>query len=178
MSTNLVRLWGVATFLAFLSTREAELVGYDAGGGVFAEIDHIAPDTGVPSPPPEYDGCFTDPTNVWFGGGDGGTGFTVGFAFGGDTLYGLEFDTGGYYLFMVGTDGFGCAHATRVGGELGVPGYEFNSLAYCAQDGVLYTHGFVSGGHFGRLYSIDPTTGAGTPIGELTGEDFKILGMT
>jgi len=178
MSIRTVLLIFTVGVIFSVSRCEAQLVGFDAGGGVFAEIDNIDPDTGIPSPPPEYAGCFTDPTNVWFGGGDGGTGFTVGFAYVGDTLYGLEFDAGGYYLFTVGADPFGCAHATRVGGELGVPGYEFNSLAYCAQADVLYTHGFVTGGHLGRLYTVDRTTGAATPIGDISGEDIRIVGMT
>lgn len=166
--------------LAVSTPGYAQLVGWDSGGGLaFAEIDDIDPDTGVPSPPPAYT-CFTDPPNVWFGGAEDGSGFVLGFAYVGDTLYGLEFEGGGYYLFTVGVDGFGCAHATRVGGEISAPGFEFNSLAYCPQDDLLYTHAFQPSvpPHRGRLYSINRATGAGTPIGNLTGNDYRITGMT
>ncbi len=156
----------------------AQMTGYDAGGGVFAEIVDIDTMSGAGSAPAEYSGCFTSPTNVFFGGGTNSAGFTVGMAYVGSTLYGLEFDGGSYFLYTVGTDEFGCAHATRVGGAVGVSGVALNSLAYCPTDDTLYTHAFLSGGHMGQLYSLDMTTGAGTAIGSLTGFDFRILGMT
>lgn len=167
-------------FLLFLGLEPvaAQMTGYDAGGGVFSEIVDIDTETGVGSASPEYSACFTNPTNVFFGGGPSGEGFTVGMAYVGTILYGLEFDAGSYYLYTVGTDGFGCARATRVGGAVGITGLELNSLAYCPIDDVLYTHAFVSGGHMGQLYVLDRDTGAGSSVGSLTGFDFRILGMT
>ena len=97
----------------------------------------------------------------------------------GETLYGAEcanpcaFGSPDYYLATLPR--VGAVTGTRVGAvPIGISNVD--GLAYCAADGKLYGVGFDFSAHQATLFTVDPATGVGTPVGTLS-TDVWIVGL-
>ena len=161
--------------VALAEPASAEVKGYDdnlsdSTPAVLIDVDRT---TGNGSLPPELAACPSVPPNTVFS-----VGFTTGYAFIGDTLYGLEVDptpgSNDVYLYSMAADF--CATGTRVGTT--PAGFEsLESLAYCPADGFLYSVDFDFAAHQGQLIRIDPASGIGTAVGNPMARDVWIVGL-
>ena len=156
--------------------------GYDSDLSTAVLID-IDSDSGLGSIPSELASCPSTPPappNTVFS-----VGFTSGFAYKDNTLYGLEWDGTDIYLYTMSSSS-GCAIGTRVGSQpVGFPDLE--SLVYVPGDvpgdvsgdsaGVFYSVAFFTGDHTGQLIRIDPATGIGTAVGVRMSRDVWVGGL-
>ena len=144
------------------------------GGAVFATIVNVDSCSGQASAPPEFASCTFNPPNTVFA-----VGFTSGYAFVANTLYGLNWVGSDIFLHTL-TNVF-CASGTTVGAQPVSSASEtfrnLESLAYCP-NGMLYSVDFDFPSHTGRLIEIDPTTGLGEVIGMPMAFDVRIVGMS
>ncbi len=155
-----VSAWGQFKGYDFNDTTltTAVLIDIDSQSGLGSIPSELA---SCPSTPPA-------PPNTVFS-----VGFTSGFAYKDDTLYGLEWDGTVIYLYTMSSSS-GCAIGTRVGSQpVGFTNLE--SLVYVPGDGVFYSVAF--GGHTGQLISIDPATGVGTAVGGSMSLDVRVGGL-
>jgi hypothetical protein len=156
----------------------AEVKGFDDdvddGGAVFATLVNVDSCSGQASAPPEFASCTFNPPNTVFA-----VGFTSGYAFVDNTLYGLNWLDSDIFLHTL-TNVF-CASGTTVGAQPVSSASEtfrnLQSLAYCP-NGMLYSVDFDFAAHTGRLIEIDPTTGLGEVIGAPMGFDVRVVGMS
>ena len=166
----------LAWLLALPSAVPAELKGYeddvdDSAPGLLYDIARASGDR---TAPPELAGCPGNqfPSNTVFG-----TGFTSGFAFVGDTLYGLEFDTQGTAdVFLYVMDTSFCAQGNRVSES--PLGQNLEALATGPDDNTLFTVDFDTAAHVGRLLRVDLRTNQATAVGPPMARDVWIVGLT
>ncbi len=189
------RCWGliVLALVSFSTAVSAEIKGYDEdlSDGIPAVVVDVDLGSGARTIPPEYAGCpaIENAVNTVFG-----VGFTSGYAFvpapvpglvsdrgstsvavGEATLYGLEFEGTDIYLHALEQQF--CATGARVGTQpVGHPNLE--SLTYSCLDGYLYSVAFDTDAHVGYLVRIDPETGVGVRVSEVSmPRDVWIVGL-